>query len=145
MQIPAISLWQPWASLIIVGAKLHETRHWRAPERVVGQRMIIHAAKRPVDRDLDPELHALCKLWLGESYRDAIPRGCAIGTAVLKYSRQMTDVEPETVGDRIAGNWSPERFAWRFTAPSPLTPEIAMRGRQSIWMVDEACIAKEVG
>lgn len=42
----AVSLWQPWASLIACGAKTIETRSWPAPRTVVGQRIAIHAAKR---------------------------------------------------------------------------------------------------
>lgn len=46
----AISLWQPWASLIACGAKPFETRHWAPPRALIGQPIAIHAAKR-VDRD----------------------------------------------------------------------------------------------
>ena len=44
----AISLWQPWASAIAVGAKRYETRGW--PAVAGGQRfagwLAIHASKR---------------------------------------------------------------------------------------------------
>lgn len=40
----AISLWQPWASLIAAGVKSIETRGW--PTNYRGQ-IAIHAAKRP--------------------------------------------------------------------------------------------------
>lgn len=43
----AISLWQPWASAIAVGAKTIETRSWSTPYR---GRLAIHAAKH-WDRD----------------------------------------------------------------------------------------------
>lgn len=46
----AISLWQPWASLVAVGAKPYETRSWAPPEALIGQPIAIHAAKR-VDRE----------------------------------------------------------------------------------------------
>ncbi|KGT75815.1 hypothetical protein MA20_32000 [Bradyrhizobium japonicum] len=42
----AISLWQPWASLIAVGAKPFETRHWAPPRELIGKRIAIHAAKK---------------------------------------------------------------------------------------------------
>ena len=42
----AISLHQPWASLIAEGHKDVETRSWAPPGRLVGQRIAIHAAKR---------------------------------------------------------------------------------------------------
>lgn len=46
----AISLWQPWASLIACGAKPYETRSWAPPRSMIGQPIAIHAAKK-VDRD----------------------------------------------------------------------------------------------
>src|SRR5258708_32606761 len=46
----AISLWQPWASLIACGAKPFETRHWAPPRELIGQTIAIHAAKK-IDKD----------------------------------------------------------------------------------------------
>ncbi len=39
----AISIWQPWASLIAIGAKQIETRSWATGYRGL---LVIHAAKR---------------------------------------------------------------------------------------------------
>jgi ASCH domain len=50
MLMKAISLWQPWASLIACGAKPFETRHWAPPRELIGQPIAIHAAKK-VDKD----------------------------------------------------------------------------------------------
>lgn len=44
----ALTLWQPWASLIACEAKEAETRSWPAPASLVGCRIAIHAAARPV-------------------------------------------------------------------------------------------------
>lgn len=49
----AISLWQPWASLIACGAKPFETRHWAPPRELIGQTIAIHAAKK-VDKNARP-------------------------------------------------------------------------------------------
>lgn len=46
----AISLWQPWASLIACEAKPFETRSWAPPRDLIGQPIAIHAAKK-VDKD----------------------------------------------------------------------------------------------
>lgn len=44
----ALTLHQPWATLIALGVKSIETRSWRAPASLIGQRIAIHAgAKRP--------------------------------------------------------------------------------------------------
>lgn len=42
----ALTLWQPWASLIALGVKTIETRSWAAPKSLIGQRIAIHASKR---------------------------------------------------------------------------------------------------
>ena len=43
----AISLWQPWASLIACEAKRIETRSWKPPQSLIGERIAIHAAQTP--------------------------------------------------------------------------------------------------
>lgn len=45
----AISLWQPWATLIACGDKPYETRDWPPPRELIGQTIAIHAAKK-IDR-----------------------------------------------------------------------------------------------
>src|SRR3972149_12240119 len=44
----AISLWQPWASLIAVGAKKYETRSWDTPYRGP---LVICASKGGIPKD----------------------------------------------------------------------------------------------
>lgn len=49
----ALTLHQPWATLIAVGAKTIETRSWPAPRTLIGERFAIHAAKRHPDWGLN--------------------------------------------------------------------------------------------
>lgn len=49
--IPAITIWQPWASLIAAGLKPYEFRTWPPPAALIGKRIAIHAAARPVNKD----------------------------------------------------------------------------------------------
>lgn len=46
-----ITVWQPWASLIAIGAKPYEFRSWAAPKAMIGRRIGIHAGARKVRRD----------------------------------------------------------------------------------------------
>jgi hypothetical protein len=52
----ALSIWQPWASLIMSGHKKIETRSWPAPYPIRGQRIAIASTKtvRPERRDRWP-------------------------------------------------------------------------------------------
>lgn len=43
----AISIKQPWASLIVEGIKDIENRTWKCPKKYIGQRVLIHAAAMP--------------------------------------------------------------------------------------------------
>jgi len=44
----ALTVWQPWATLVAIGAKPYEFRGWQPPQWLVGQRLAIHAGARPV-------------------------------------------------------------------------------------------------
>lgn len=46
MTVPALTLWQPWASLVAEGVKTIETRSWKAPDDLIGDTIAIHAAAR---------------------------------------------------------------------------------------------------
>ena len=46
----AITLHQPWASLIALGIKTVETRSLPAPALLVGQTIVIHAGKQVVKK-----------------------------------------------------------------------------------------------
>ena len=45
----AITIKQPWASLIIHGFKNIENRTWACPEKYIGHRVLIHASGKPVE------------------------------------------------------------------------------------------------
>ena len=53
----ALSIWQPWASLIMSGHKKIETRSWPAPYSIRGQRIAIASTKtiRPDQRQAAAE------------------------------------------------------------------------------------------
>ncbi len=48
---PAITIWQPWATLIAEGAKRYEFRSWAPSGRMVGRRIAIHAGARAVRKE----------------------------------------------------------------------------------------------
>ena len=75
----AITLHQPWASLITLGVKTVETRAWPAPARLVGQTVAIHAGKRVVRKSgvtVENELRAR----LGEDWHRTLPAGAVLAT-----------------------------------------------------------------
>lgn len=111
----AISLWQPWASLIAAGVKPFETRDWAPSRALIGQRIAIHAAKK-VDReavqftrellspDCYPSVAAKLKASLAGMPLDlmagfgsvAMPVGCIVCTAKLDAAFLLGDFAPGT-------------------------------------------------
>lgn len=136
----AISLWQPWASLWLSDAKVHETRHWPTTHRGW---LLVHAAKRQID-DLDGDrLDEICDGIWGHHWGLELPRGAVIGAIKLVSCLRMNSTAPASEDDRECGDWSDERYAWRrddkfmvFDAPIPF------RGAQGIFNVPDSLLPR---
>lgn len=71
----ALTLYQPWASLIAYHLKLIETRSWCAPQSMIGQQLLIHAALRvPVNGEcpgtIDYDALGNLIYWLPEPFTE---------------------------------------------------------------------------
>ena len=138
---PAISMWQPWASLWVSTPRLkwHETRNWPAPARYIGRRILVHAAKTRegiLDVQDDPDLSALCAERFGPDWATTLPMGGYIGSLVLAACERMTSASVgKTPEDFLCGYWEPGRYGW--LGEDPLSgPMIPARGQQGFWLVD---------
>lgn len=85
--VKALTIHQPWASLIALGAKTIETRAWPAPEVMIGQRLLIHAAKRAMDADG-------LKLSLDHLHALSLPRGAVVASCILDACVPILGVPP---------------------------------------------------
>jgi len=132
----ALTIWQPWASLIIIGALRADVRrrHYRrfAGAPAPGERIVIHSATRAVRRHEveqllnrlreDPLLidrlarPFLNKLWLSEGCQGAI-FGCGLGTA--------------TIGDAV--EIEDHTYAWLMERPRPWARPVPAAGSQGFW------------
>jgi hypothetical protein len=128
--IYAITLWQPWASLIAIGVKPYETRSWRPPKWLIGKRIAIHAAARPIrssdieDIDFCLAITAHC----GPGWRKGLPFGAVICTAILAHCAPT-----ENVPEDLFGNYAPGRWAWKLDDISPVDPPVLTKGAQGFW------------
>lgn len=122
-EITAISLWQPWASFVAIGVKPYETRHWRAPSRLIGQRIAIHAAKRKPENDDIIWWHRVSRFQSG-----CLPLGAFICTVILSECVSADRVPFDEFGDYGDG-----RFAWRLIDPQLFDPPIPAKGQQGFW------------
>lgn len=59
----ALTIWQPWATLIAIGAKPYEFRGWQPPKWLIGKRLAIHAGARPIKAS---EIRALIRALHGD-------------------------------------------------------------------------------
>jgi hypothetical protein len=155
----AITLWQPWASAIAVGAKRIETRHW--PTSYRGP-LAIHAAKRCVKSEMIGygSSSAWCgalaptgkKLRDGQDLRDLLPFGAIVATcdlidcrttdsftqADLDTARRPQGATDDTYAwtERTMGNFAPGRYGWVLDNIKALPEPIQWKGAQRFFEVD---------
>ena len=141
----AITIWQPWASLISMGAKPYEFRRWAAPKSIVGQRIAIHAGARKMKRDEIQEL-LLSKQGtaldedIARPYLEKVltapgsaPLSAVVCTAVLGRPRRATALFGGADSNRVDHHV----WAWPLTEIEPCPPYPA-RGAQGFWDWSEA-------
>jgi hypothetical protein len=155
--VKCISLWQPWATLVAIGAKSIETRDW--PTTYSG-RLAIHAAKRwtPEQRDVCWEAHAYAVALKG--FADAsgevkLPLGAIVCTCRLVECIQVTSAEqrhyarrngrgqvtlPPDAPERSFGDYSPGRWAWLLADVEPLPEPVPFKGAQGFFDVPDALL-----
>ncbi len=130
----ALSVMQPWATLIVLGIKRIETRPWRTGFR---GRLAVHASSR-----LPTGFDQLC---CGEPYRSALlsspwnrpPRGVLLGTVELCDCVRVEELDALDDGERSFGNFAPGRWAWLLADPQPLPWLIPVRGRLGVFEVGD--------
>ena len=142
----ALSLTQPWATLVAIGAKRIETRSWDTRYRGP---LAIHAAKgfpkwarqftaKPVcyeavqaryfPRDLDKRASGF----------PAYPVGCVIATVRLVSCWPTSSVftafpHMDTERERAFGDYSADRYAWILDDISIFETPIPARGMLGLW------------
>lgn len=149
--MPALTIWQPWASLIAAGAKPYEWRGWCAPRRFIGQRIAIHAGARAVRKSELADLiwslerggeggtslvadQALPLLHRWLTAPGALPLSSVLCTAVLGEPitaarfAEIHGMRPAD-SDRIDHT----KWGWPLTEIDVLRPFAPARGAQGFW------------
>jgi len=143
----ALSLTQPWATLLATKAKRFETRGWATNLREI---VAIHAAKAFPDdcRELclTPVFSKALRAGGVEKLGD-VPRGAIIGTGriVACYSTTGLSVAEALAGvgfdrslaeqERAFGNYAPGRYAFVFSDVIALAQPIPCKGALGLWTV----------
>lgn len=136
----ALTLIQPWASLMALGQKKIETRSWSTAFR--GWMAITASKAFPREyRDLmsrEPFTTAMA----GPEYPFSsdsgdLPRGAVVCIGRLYACRSTNEDWIESLADteRQFGNYAPNRYGWCFNDLRPLTKPVPCRGMQGLWGV----------
>jgi hypothetical protein len=150
-KLPALTVYQPWASLIAAGAKPYEWRGWAAPARMVGRRIAIHAGARAVRRneiaelllDLESEGEAFTSLIVDgalpllqqwHTSPGMLPLSSVLCTAIIgkpitaaAYAAEHGMAPADS--DRIDHT----KWGWPLTEIEVLEPFVPARGAQGFW------------
>jgi len=132
----ALTIRQPWASLILAGKKTIETRTARTNRRGP---VFLHAAatmgkserEAAIREGLDP---------------DMLPRGAIIGTIEIVDSVPASELDV-SAAERSRGDYRPGRWGWKLSNVRALQKPIPAKGALSFWQVpgDVAAAAEEQG
>ena len=157
--VKVISLYQPWATLVVIGAKKFETRSWKTNYRGP---LLIHASKRFTKAE-----QSLCAEWPFRKYvqNSALPTGAIVGRVDLtdcmpteewlKQNTQPTGPVARLVEQDLSkgvelflkqtsaeewefGDFSYGRFAWKLENPVAFEASIPAKGSLGIWELSES-------
>jgi hypothetical protein len=152
----AVTVWQPWASLIMIGAKPFEFRGASFQDRKYypvhpqpGERIVIHAAARAVrpvevedllrrlgtDADktglvVEPARQLLELVRAAFKYR-LLPLGAGLGTAIIGTPRNAGVLFGGMRHDSARGDFN---WAWPLTEIHHWQEPVPMRGQQGFWI-----------
>jgi hypothetical protein len=140
--LQAISLWQPYASLIAAKVKPFETRHWAVSPRLIGQRVAIHAAlRRPTQAEVAELFDDVAEALGFCHWHQRIPYGAIVCTAKLIGCHRVTHWNgPKPVlgkrgeiKDDGFGDYSTGRYCWELGDVQVFDPAIPAKGGQGWW------------
>jgi len=142
----AISLYDPWATLISISMKKWETRSWFTSHRGP---IAIHSTKK-----FDEEDRSIC---LCEPFRSALvaggiktlgdmPRGAIIAVGRLVGIARAEDERASlSEQERAFGDYSDGRFAWVFADVRRLPEPVPCSGLQGLWTLPDAIERRVMG
>lgn len=162
----AITLTQPWASLVAFGEKTIETRSWSTNHRGP---LAIHAAQGLAGHterelahlcDTEPFSSALLPHIDGYSTYERwgnLPRGALVGfVELLHVFPTGPELEPAlrahgynvprvlNAQELVFGNYTPGRYAWKLYHRVTLHDPIPCRGYQGLWNVPEGLLPADL-
>jgi len=128
--LKAITLWQPWASLMAFGDKKIETRSWHTRYRGP---LAIHAAKKIVPYTNIEILSAIESHGLNCR---KLPTGAVLAICELVDCKKIGIHNRPDMPERAYGDYAPGRYMWITKELTALSEPITARGYQGVWNWD---------
>ncbi len=142
-----LSLLQPWATLVVSGAKQIETRSWSTAYRGP---LLIHASKGkageifanepPFKKHIADFKQLPFGYIIGKVILTDVLR---IGTGTLSYASDEI-MNKLTMEEKAFGDYTPGRFAWLLQEPLVFKTPIGAKGSLTLWEFDEALIEDDL-
>jgi len=138
--VKALSLTQPWASLVATGAKKIETRSWRTDYR--GPLAIHASAEFPREARLlcftEPFYSALKKANLNANHRPekVLSLGAIVAVCELADVQVITAANVPGEPEGSFGEYRPGRFMWVLENVRRLPRPIPAKGSLGLWETD---------
>lgn len=148
----ALTLWQPWATLVAYEVKPFEFRRWPAPKWIWDQRIAIHAGARPVrPKEIDTLIsqlrleegwgtalkpEALDLLLTMQSRPDTIPLSSILCTAVIGKPVPAAEAVRQAYGEDFKGDSDRidhQVFGWPMLDVKRFDIPVPMKGMQGFW------------
>lgn len=146
----AITIKQPWASLIVHGIKDIENRTWACPKKYIGKRVLIHASKAKAKslkfQLTDEQIRCVYDYFNGDIPLLIEPKGAIIGSVeivdcvVNHLSTWAEKTDNYTIGmnpnihEAITGK--KVIYNWVLANPILFPESIPAKGRLSFWDVE---------
>ena len=138
----ALSLWQPWASLVAMGEKTIETRIWSTKYRGP---LAIHATQKlpprwlGASRNSEPFVQELadvlnCRIDHVDSELRKLPYGkvlCIVNLHAIEETSAVREILCKR--ELIFGNYEDGHFAWSLQLTERLERPIAAKGNRLLW------------
>ena len=135
-KIKAISLHQPYASLIAMGLKKFETRSWSTNYR--GKLVICAAKKNTLQQQSNYETLANSLLLdLTVQPWSSLPLGMAIAVCDLTDCNVMSEdfISEQSEQEQLCGHWESGRFAWKLENVQVFSKPVPIKGKQGLWTI----------
>src|SRR2546429_7777378 len=138
----ALTLTQPWATLVAIGAKRIETRSWKTS--YCGPLATPAAKKYPRTAQMVAISSPFIEPLNRAGYLPDIPLGAVVAICHLTNCIPVevvdnasnvfgVSLEPLSERERAFGDYSPGRFAWILEAVKPLPQPIPAKGALGLW------------